>query len=96
MINVCRVLSWCLCLRKFWLLSALISVANLRWSVGFCLGSEPWKPVTHCLGPAHSPMGCVVEWHGVCLAHSQMPLPIILDSALARSLKLGAGNRHGT
>ena len=57
---------------------------------------EPWKPVTHRLAPAHSLMGCVVEWHGVCLAHSQMPPPVILDSALARSLELGVGNRPGT
>ena len=57
---------------------------------------EPWKPVTHHLAPAHSPMGCVVEWHGVCLAHSQMPPPVILVSALARSLELRAWNRPGT
>lgn len=48
-----------------------------------------------CLGPVLSLMGCAVEWHGVFLAHTQVPPPVILNSALARSLEVLAGNRPG-
>lgn len=40
-------------------------------------------------------MGWAVEWHGDLLAYTQVPSPITLHTALARSLELLAGNRPG-